>query len=164
MTQRDILFRRICDIKYTVLIGNLYANRLEMISNIIDTVVLFIMSSAFSSFWLWEGHSKLLGGIMLIAVFAQIATSRFGLQLKAKRIKIISILLHSLYGSVKQKWFALERARAKDDEYGLLEDEIDALERLYISLVDSDVKRVKKFEEIATNLMNEQVSADFHTN
>ena len=65
-TQRDWFFFVIRDIKYAAAYGGIYANRLEKISGIIDCLILFLMSGAFSSFWLWEGHERLFGCILLL--------------------------------------------------------------------------------------------------
>lgn len=160
-TQRDWFFFVIRDIKYAAAYGGIYANSLEKISGIIDCIILFLMSGAFSSFWLWAGHEHLFGCIMLLAAFIQLFTSQFGLRLKAQRVRISSNLLHGLYSNAKCKWFELELKTPDEQAYFKYAELYERLERQVIFIADADIPYIKELAMISNEAAKSQIEADF---
>ena len=161
MSHRDIFFRCITDIKFTAIYGNLWAKRLSKIGNFIDVLIGFILSASFCSLWIWQGHEKMLGGIMLLASFAQMLMGRYGLMTKAGRIYDACRLLENLYLEARDKWNSLEQSDASDGEYQKCAAYFASRMKEITALADADVSNCESIREKASSVMESQIKFDF---
>ena len=161
MSHRDVFFKGISDIKFTAIYGSLLAKRFSFLGNFIDVLIGFVLSGSFCSFWLWQGHAKMLGAVMLLASFLQMFMGRYGLMAKAGRIGDASKLLNSLYLEARDKWYALEHSDAPDEEYQKCAAHFAARSKEIIDLADADVSNNESIREEASLIMETQMKFDF---
>ncbi len=161
MTQRDRLFHVIYDIKYAAIYGGLYANRLSTINAVVETTIIFLMSSAFGTVWLWKGHERAFSLLMVAVSFVQLLVSRLGLGSKSERVRIASNLLHGLYDEARVSWFRLNHPETDDQAYGECAATLEEKERQFVSIADDVVRNVPALVNVSADRMCEQVEADF---
>ena len=161
MTPRDRLFRIICDVKYTAIYGRLYSRRIERLNILATAFLAFAFSGTFCTFWIWQGHAKMLAGVMLVVSLLQMLYTRRGYDKQAMRMSIACGLLESLYRDAMKLW---QEAEAREDDSGYVgaAAELKAREAEITAIADNDVKNNEKDVAEATDLMNSQVKYDFN--
>ncbi|MBQ7178182.1 MAG: hypothetical protein IJS08_12270 [Victivallales bacterium] len=161
-THRDIFFNCIADIKYTAIYGGMVASRLDRIGIVIDSFLAFVLSGAFCSFWIWQGHPKTIATIMLVAAFLQMLSGKFSLCAKAARIRAACKLLNSLYIEARDKWRGLDMSNAPDEEYQKCSAYFDAREKDLTDMADADIVHFEGIRSKASAIMESQLKFDFH--
>jgi len=156
MEQRDRLFRVICGIKYTAIYGGLYVRRLEARDAVASALLGFAMSGAFCSFWVWEGHARVLAGVMLAVSLLQMLHARLGLGVRAARIRAACGLLESLYREGARMWRDAEES-GDAGAYAAAADALEAREGELTAIGGTDVRNDDRLVAEATELMESQV-------
>ena len=161
MTQRDMLFDIICDIKYAAIYGFQYADRMSRVNMVVNAALAFVFSGAFCSFWLWEGHARTLAAVMLAASLLQMLSVQFGLDKMVTRIRTASQLLSDLYDDALFLWNDAE-AKGRDGDYRRAAEHLGRMRGRFIAIANKDVGSDDRCARVATELMNSHVKSDFN--
>lgn len=162
MDNRKRLFDIICDIQFSIVYGNLYACRCENIQRVITAFFLFVTSSTFISFWIWDNHSNLLGTALFILSFLQILRNQFDNSKAIASIESAVANLRLLYDDALKQWFELESKECSDDEYKLLAESFRQKETALLSLSNKYVNFNQRIKKQADELADAHIRYDFN--
>ena len=163
MDKRERFFKVICDIKYAALYGERCAKVYAWWGNLIDAVLAFAMTSAFTSFCIWREYPKTLAGVMLAVSFLQVLFARFGLTHRAASIRTATSLLGSLYAEARTRWNALEDCAAYDEgKYLEAAEYFDGRQREIVAIAACHVWDSARIAKRVEPIMESQVKFDFN--
>ena len=162
MDQREQLFNDIYEVKYTAIYGNMCARRYSRFNCALEIAIGFLTSGVFCSFWIWEGHAKLLSAAMLLMAFVQMAFHHLDLNGAAARIRTAVRELNELYDDALAKWRSLEADSAPDADYGQYSGELRLRESKIVAPANDSVFSSNAIYKAADALARSHVRFDFN--